>query len=457
MPAKKILVVGAGPGGYPAAFRARELGADVTVVEKAHPGGVCLNWGCIPSKSFLDSAHRVHEIDGLESLLSDDSVPLLQTLKKAVSWDKIQARRRAVVEKLRGALRKSFDAKGIKYVQGQASFVSAAAVEIKTEQGVVTENFDAAIVAAGTVPFFPPPFDSVRAELLDSNTVFDLPRLPASIIVVGGGVIGAEFSCFFNALGSQVTIVEMAPGLIPGEDEALSRLLKTSFEKRGIKICVGRKAVSVSAEGPLKKLSLDDGTVLEAEQIMVCVGRVSALESLGLDKIGVAHDRRGVKVDESFRAGPQNIFFVGDMNALAMLAHAAGAQGVAAAKIAMGGASHYDNQFIPRCIYTWPEIASIGMDKKQAEAAGIAAKQHKAFLLGSGRALAQDQTEGFFQLVSVSSSGKILGAQLAGACATELLHVVSVALAAGMTVQQLRQVVFAHPTIAESLHEALSR
>ncbi|HOX22049.1 MAG TPA: NAD(P)/FAD-dependent oxidoreductase [Elusimicrobiales bacterium] len=458
MSAKKILVIGAGPGGYPAAFRARELGAEVTVVERAHPGGVCLNWGCIPSKSFLDSAHRLHGLEALKDLLQDDSATALSLLRRAASWDKIQNRRRLVVEKQRVALRKSFDAKGIKYVQGEARFLSASEAEIKTAQGTVSEKFDAAIAAAGTVPFFPPPFDPARGALLDSNSVFELPRMPASIIIVGGGVIGVEFSCFFNALGSQVTIVEMAPSLIPGEDEALSRLLKTSFEKRGIKIHLGKKAVSVDgAAGAPKRLVLEDGTALEADEIMVCAGRVAALDSLGLDKIGVAWDRRGVKVDQSFNCGPSNIYFVGDMNALSMLAHAASAQGLCAAELAMGRPGHYDNNLIPRCIYTWPEIASIGLDKKQAEAAGYSVKQHKAFLLGSGRALAQGETEGVFQLVSDTATGKLLGAQLSGIYATELLHVLAVALNSFMTVEQLKKVVFAHPTVAESLHEALSK
>ncbi|NLO92519.1 MAG: NAD(P)/FAD-dependent oxidoreductase, partial [Elusimicrobia bacterium] len=420
--------------------------------------GVCLNWGCIPSKSYLDAAHKVHGLVELKNLLTDDSAPVLDGLKKNVSWEKIQRRRQAVIEKLRMGLRKSFDAKGIRYVQGEASFISANKASVRSGQDTAELEFDSAIVAAGTVPFFPPPFDSARAGLLDSNSVFDLPRLPSSVIIVGGGVIGAEFSCFFNALGASVSIVEMAPSLLPAEDEALGRLLKTSFEKRGIKLHLGRKAVSVSAQpGQPKKLALDDGTELQADEIMVCVGRVAQLGGLGLENIGVNWDRRGVKVDPSFRAGPQNCFFVGDMNSLCMLAHAAGAQGSAAAELALGGSAYYDNSLIPRCVYTWPEIASIGMDRKQAEAAGFAVKQQKAFLLGSGRALAQDQTEGFFQILSDSATGRILGAQLAGASATELLHVLAVAMSAGLTAAQLKKTVFAHPTIAESIHEALSR
>lgn len=455
--AKKILVIGAGPAGYPAALKARELGCEVTLAERAQVGGVCLNWGCIPSKSFLDAAHRFHTVSHLGGLLNDGSAPALEAVRAAMSWEKIQARRQGVIEKLKGSLKKYFDAKGVKLVNGTASFVSPNEVEIAGPDGNVRVQFDAAIIAAGTRPFFPKPFDAFREKLLDNDRVFSLPRLPKSVIVVGGGVIGAEFSCFFNALGSQVDIVEMLPGLIPGEDDAAVRALQSSFDKRGIKLHLGKTASGVAEEGGLKALTLSDGTVLRAEEILVAAGRVCELAPLKLENAGIAWDRKGVKVDSRLRTSVPHIFAAGDVNGLSLLAHAATMQGEIAAENAAGKDAECDNSLIPRCIYTWPEIASVGLNKKQAESAGRTVRQQRAFFMASGRAMTQDETEGFVQVVSDAATGEILGAQIAGVSATEMIHIFSVAIKAKMTVSDLKGVVFAHPTMSETIHEALLR
>jgi dihydrolipoamide dehydrogenase len=455
---KKILVIGAGPGGYPAALRARELGAEVVLAEKSLVGGVCLNWGCIPSKSFLDAAHRFHTASTLGALLDESAAGLPAQLLAAASWEKIQARRKGVLDKLRAGVRRQLESKGIKIIEGAASFVSDHEAEIRTASGPLRENFDAAIVAAGTEAFFPKPFDSYKDSLLDNVSVFSLEKKPKSVVLVGGGVIGLEFACFFNALGVEVTIIEMLKTLLPGEDENVSRALATSFEKRGIRLLLGKTADGIKIENGMKTLLLAGGEEVSAEQVMVAVGRVANLSALGLENIGVPWDRKGVKVDASLRVnGKENIYAVGDVNGLMMLAHAATAQGEIAAENIMGKAESYDNTLIPRCVYAWPEAASIGLSKAQAEKAGTTVKQQRAFFMASGRALTQNETEGFVQLVSDAQNGKLLGGQIVGAGASEMIHILGIAISAGMTAAQLRKFVFGHPTMSEIIHEALLR
>ncbi|MDD2774116.1 MAG: dihydrolipoyl dehydrogenase [Elusimicrobiales bacterium] len=458
MAAKKILIIGGGPGGYPAALHARELGAEVALAEKSLIGGVCLNWGCIPSKSFLDAAHRFHTVSTLGALLDDSAKDALSGVLAGISWEKIQSRRKGLLDKLRSGLRRTIESKGIRIVEGTASFISDNEAEIKTAAGAVRETFDAAIIAAGTAAFYPPPFDAHKDKLLDNVSVFSLERKPKSVVIIGGGVIGLEFGCFFNALGCEVSIVEMQPALLPGEDEAVSRALAQSFEKRGVKLHLGKTAKSVSFDGGMKTVALSDGTALTAEEVLVAVGRVAELSALNLDKIGVSWDRKGIKVDDRLRvSGKSNIYAVGDVNGLMQLAHAATAQGETAAANIMGADEAYDNSAIPRCVYAWPEAASIGLNKAQAEKAGLTPKTHRAFFLGSGRALTQNETEGFVQAVSDADTGRLLGAQIVGAGASELIHIFAVALSAKMTAAQLRRVIFGHPTMSETIHDALAR
>ncbi|MFA5162803.1 MAG: NAD(P)/FAD-dependent oxidoreductase [Elusimicrobiales bacterium] len=453
--AKKILVIGAGPGGYPAALRARELGAEVVLAEKSLVGGTCLNCGCIPSKSFIDSAHRLYAASQLGMILDGDIPSRVQA---ALSWEKVQFRRKTALDKLRFGLRRLIESKGIRLVEGTASFISQNEAEIKTASGALRENFDAAIIAAGTSPFYPKPFDAHKSVLLDNENVFSLQSRPQSVILIGGGVIGLEFGCIFHALCAEVHIVEMLPALLPGEDEAVSRALAASFEKRGIKLHLGVTAAALSVENGMKTVTLSSGVQLQAREVMAAVGRVAELSSLGLDKIGVPWDRRGIKVDGRLRAaGKGNIYAVGDVNGLLLLAHAASAQGELAAENIMGEGGDYDGSLTPRCVYSWPEAASIGISRAEAEKRGIAARSGRAFFAASGRAMTQDETEGFVQIASETGTGRILGAQIVGFGAGELIHIIAVAMRAGLRVKELAALTFGHPSMSETIREAALR
>lgn len=452
---KKVFIIGAGPAGYPAALRLKELGAEPTIVESWDFGGTCLNRGCIPSKSLLDAGYRVHSVETLKSLTAEGKT--LDFTPDMLAWDRIKARRAAAVTKLRTSLEKLFELKKIEVARGKAAFTGANVATIAKAAGPVTKAFDCAIIAAGTRPAFPPPFDAVKALLTDSDRVFDLPKLPGSVIVVGAGAIGLEFACFFNSMGAEVSVVELLPDILAGEDALVARAIKTSFEKRGIRFYLGKKTAAVETSGGLKTLVLEDGSRISAEEILVGAGRAADLSALGLEKIGLDWDRKGVKVDAYMRTTVKNIYAAGDINGISGLAHSASRQGEIAAENIMGASRTFDENLAPRCIYTWPEAASVGLNKARAEAKGLAVKVSRAYFLGIGKAVTHGETEGFVQLVYDAADETILGAQIAGAAATELIHVLAAAVTFKLKRTDMRELIYAHPTMAEAIYEALRK
>ncbi|MGB2579993.1 dihydrolipoamide dehydrogenase [Elusimicrobium simillimum] len=448
---KNIVVIGSGPGGYPAALRAAALGANVTVIEKGEIGGVCLNCGCIPSKSLLDAAHRFDIVKGIAALANEEAV------NATPNWEKISARRAAVISKLKMGIMSLFKAKKVNFIRGQAAFTAKNEIEVTTDGVKQKINFDAAIIAAGTHAFLPKLFADNKHHIVDNSTVFGMQKRPDIITIIGGGVIGCEFASLFNSLGTKVNIVEMQPTLVPGEDETSIRVLTTSFTKRGINIMTSKTAVDMTVDGDKKIITLESGEKLESDCVLVAVGREAHLGDLGLDNIGIGWTRKGIEVNPQTLEIVDNIYAVGDVNGLCLLAHAASKQGEVAAANAMGHKEVYNNDLIPKAMYTHPEVASVGLNKTQAEKLGKTVKVNKAFYMANGRALTQEETEGQLQIISDADSGKILGAAIAGANASEMIHIFSVAITAAMTTAQLRDIVFAHPTLSELITEALSK
>ncbi len=451
---KKVIVIGSGPGGYPAALRLKELGAEVTIVEAWDFGGTCLNRGCIPSKAFLDTGHRVHAYEGLKKLLKDGAGA--NFTPDMLDWEKVKARRAEVITKIRSSLEKLFQMKKIEVIRGRAAFSGPGEVTIKTAAGDVKKTFDAAILAAGTRPSFPPPFRDYFDQLTDSDRVFDLPRLPKSVLIVGGGVIGLEFACFFNAIGVKVEVLELLPDILAGEDPQVTRAVRSSFEKRGVKFHFGKKTVKIDVAGELKTVELEDGAKLQAEEILVGAGRAADLTGMGLEAIGLAWDRRGVKVNDRMLTAVPGVYAVGDVNGVSLLAHSASRQGEIAAENIMGADHAFDDSIVPKCVYAWPEVGSVGLNKAQAEAKGLTVKTTRAFYLGIGKAVATDETEGFAQLVFAEDE-TLLGAQLVGGPATELIHVLALGVKLKLKKKDLKEIIYAHPTMAEAIHEALAK
>lgn len=455
---KNIVVIGGGPGGYPAALKAASLGAKVTLVEKNKVGGVCLNCGCIPSKSLLDAAHRFHTVQTISSLCADGAQETADRLFALRDWGKIQARQQAATRKLTQGIGFLLKKAGVDVLTGEASFENAHTVSVRLPSGEEQKlEADGVILAAGSEAFFPPPFDKIKDKIYDNSTIFDIPSLPKTLTIVGGGVIGCEFADLMSALGVAVSVVEMQPRILPLEDEGAARALAQALAKRGVKFYTGLSAQDAVEENGVFTLTLSDGRKITSDAVLAAIGRSVDLTALKMENIGVEWTRRGVQVNPETLQLKDNIYAVGDVNGLFQLAHAASRQGEVAASNLCGVPAVYHNSAVPRAIYTTPEIASAGLTRQQAEAQGLTVKSHKAFLLANGRAVAQDQTEGYYELLSDAQTGRLVGAVFAGANAAELIHVVSVALAAQMTAEQLKEVIFAHPTFAESIGEALHR
>ena len=450
MEKRKIIVIGGGPAGEAAAKTASSLGADVTLIERDFLGGLCLNYGCIPSKALLKTVRRLHELRAL-------APRGLHAEGARIEWGELQKRKDEIVSGIRSTLQKHLQSLKVNLVQGVARFRSDHEVEVLENGNVRPLPFDAAIIAGGTSPLFPPPFDKRRPELLDSRSLLAIPKIPKSLLVVGGGAVGCEFACLFRELGAEVTIVEKTSGLIPGEDPTVVSALKNIFESRGIKILTDATADSLEGKPGHWTLSIAGGDKISCEQILVSIGRSPDTAHLGLDQAGIAGSPKGVSVNARMQTNQPHIYAVGDITGTTRLAHAAAVQGSVAAANACGGQASFDGSLVPRCLYTWPEVASVGMWAYEAEARKIEVKSQRFFFKGSATAMSEGETEGFFQVLSEKASGKLLGAQIIGPEATELIHIFSVALKAGMTVEDLKSVIFAHPSLAEGIKEALSR
>lgn len=432
-----IVIIGAGPAGEAAASALRRLDktCTVTLIEKDRAGGLCLNRGCIPSKSLLEQVHRIIQKN------------------QSISWPDLQKHKTEVVTGIRTALEGRLKREGVQWLQGSAHFTGLNSIEVATSKGSQSISFDKAILATGTDIYFPAPLDQHQADLLTSDTILEITQTPKSILIVGGGAVGCEFACLLNAAGSAVTILEMKDGLLPGEDPAVASLLQQNFEARGIKVITGTVVEKLDKTTGGWNVKLKNGESLNVEKVLACVGRLPRTQDLALDKANVKSEKTRIIVNDKLQTSNPSIFAIGDI-AGTRLAHHAAAQGEVAAANALGKNESCDDRFVPRCLYSWPEVASVGAWKYQLEEQGKPVKTTRSFFKGSSKALAAGEPEGFVQIVSEPETGKILGAQIIGSHATELIHIFSVALKANMTVKDLASVMFAHPTLAELVKEA---
>lgn len=449
----RIAVIGGGPAGYPAALTAARLGAQVTLVEKAQLGGVCLHCGCIPSKTLLEAAHRLDVLKEIASFTDTDTFT-----SPAVSWPKIQTRQQAITQKLTTGITALLKQAKVTVLSGTAEFVDGHTLSVQTASGTQQVPFDKVLIATGSKAFVPDLLNQVTSYVYDNSTIFQLPALPHTLAIIGGGAIGCEFATLMSSLGVQVKLIEMQPRLLPTMDESVSRVLTKNLQKRGVELWLGQQVVAATQRGTQVLLQLQDGTAISTDLILAAIGRVCDLTSLHPERAGLTWNRKGLEnVHPHTLQITDNVYAAGDVTGLCLLAHAATRQGIVAAHNMCGQAAVYDNHFIPNAVYTTPEVASVGLTKSQADAQGIPVKSHKSYMLASGRAQTMQETDGFIEIISHSTTDQIVGATLATPHASELISIISVALQAKMTVQQLKQVVFAHPTLSESIAEALSK
>lgn len=454
----KILIIGAGPAGYPAALTAAKLGAQVTVVEKALAGGVCLHSGCIPSKSLLEAAHRFDAVRGIGALCQNDVQAQTQAILKELSWPKIQQRQLNVSNKLAAGILSLFRMAKINYIEGVASFKDEHTVTVAQKDQTTEVTFDYVIIASGTTAFIPAPFDKIRSAIYDNSTIFKMPALPQKMVIVGGGAIGCEFATLMSSLGVAVTLVEMQPRLLPNMDENISRLVGQSLQKRGVTLLLGQSTTDARVEDDRKILTLQNGTELETDEVLVAIGRQCDMTQLHPENAGLSWNRKGLQgVNAQTLQVKDHIYAAGDVTGLTLLAHAGTRQGIVAAHNICGQAMIYNNDLVPNAVYTVPEVAGVGLTRAQAQARGLDVKVQKAFMMANGRALTMDTPEGFVEIVSEKATGKLLGAVLAGPNASEIISAFTVALEAGFTTEQLSRVIFPHPAVSEAIGDALAK
>ena len=448
-----VAVIGAGPGGYVCAFRAAQLGLKVALIDKrATLGGTCLNVGCIPSKALLYSSEQLvfaRDHAAAHGIRTGPVTPDVAALLR---------RKDEVVAKLVGGVAALAKARKITVIRGEAAFTSPTALSVRDAAGTTEVSARNFVIATGSAPVELPflKFNGQTVVSSDEAIAFDAP--PASLVVVGGGAIGLELGSVWARLGSDVTIVEFLPKIVAGYDDDIVRTFSRLLQKQGLKIETGARVTGLKGGSSRPILTAErDGKALEfpADKILVAVGRRPYTDALGLDKAGVSLDEKGrVKVDARLRTGVPGIWALGDVVAGPMLAHKAEEDGIAVAEWIAGKAGHVNWDLVPAIVYTDPEVASVGLGEDAARAKGIAVSVGKFNFAANGRAIANDSTDGFVKIVADAKTDRILGAQILGRGAGELISEVVTHMEYGGSAEDLGRTIHAHPTMSEAVKEA---
>lgn len=444
-----VCVIGAGPGGYVAAIKAAQNGANVAIIEKANFGGTCLNIGCIPTKTLIGSAEALHKAQHA----ADFGVKI--SGKISADWEAMQERKDGVVSKLRNGIGALLKSAGVTVINGEASFQDKKCINVKLNEGsykqVQAKNF---IIATGSKPAMPG-FIPDHERILSSTDLLAIDTIPKSLMVLGGGVIGCEFACLFNALGSKVTVVEMMPSILPTQDAEVSRTLTQYMKKAGIEVLTGKPLEKISATK--KAVSgLVDGEKLSADYLLVSIGRSPVAEALNAKAAGITVNEKGwLPVDGKCRTNVPGIYAIGDITGtIWQLAHFASAMGLCAADNATGKPSEYDNDLVPGCIFTTPEIASVGLTTQQCKDQGIDVNIGKFPFAALGKAMAINETDGFVKIIADAETDQVLGVHIIGPHATDLISEAVAAMKLETTAQALGDAIHPHPTLGESMMEA---
>jgi dihydrolipoamide dehydrogenase len=449
---KKLVIIGAGPGGYVAALKAALFKLNVTLIEKEEVGGTCLNVGCIPTKVLTSTAHFYTNLGQADKLG-------IKISGMQLDWPQVQKRKQATVQRLVIGVKSLLKARGVNLIYGTAQLVDENKIEMKDkERKTQTIDFDNLIIATGSVPIKLPLPGAELDGVIDSTEALSLSEVPRTMLVIGGGVIGCEFSSIYQAFGTEITIVEMLPQILPGEDEEIVGLLRRNLEKRGIKIYTNSKVSKIADEpNNLKKvfISTSEGEIQTVvEKVLVCVGRKANLSNLGLEKIGIILDKGNIWVNEYLQTNVPNIYAIGDCIGNWQLAHVASMEAEIAIENILGEKIKMDYDAVPRCIFTIPEIGSVGFSEKEAQYKGLKIKVGKFPFLANGRALAENDYEGTVKIIAEENSGKILGAHILGNRATDLIAELTLAKRNGLTAKDIENTIHAHPTLPEAIRES---
>ncbi len=449
--ATDLIIIGGGPAGYVAAIRAAQLGKKVVCVEKERVGGTCLNWGCIPTKALLESAEMFRKMSqGAEAYG-------VKTQEVSADWGAMVARSRAVSDRLCNGIEFLFKKHGIEHVQGTARIPAPGVVELTALDGTVSRlQAPKILIATGAQTREIPAFPMDGTRIIGSKQALTLPKVPSSMLVIGSGSIGSEFSYVYSSLGCKVTVVEALPNLLPNEDDEVSKAMERAFKKRGITCLTGAKVESVvktdaGIKAHVTRPGKPDNDV-EAEVCLVAVGVSPVVPDVqGLQLT----DRGFIQVNERYETNLPGVYAAGDCIGGIMLAHAASYEATQAVEgMFLPGTTPKKPVLVPGCTYCHPQIASIGKRERELKQSGVAYKVGKFPFQAIGRAVAAGETEGFVKLIFGAEHGELLGAHIVGEGATELIATTQLGISAELTDEDLHAMIFAHPTLSEAIHEA---
>jgi dihydrolipoamide dehydrogenase len=441
-----IIVVGAGVGGYTAALKSAALGKSVAVIEAGLVGGTCLNVGCIPTKALLESTKTLKTIGRAGEM--------------GIEAGGAQARPEAIVKRsdsvvavLRKGVEDLLARGGIELIRGSARLLEPGLVRVSYEGGQLECKAGSIILATGSSWIDLPGIEIDGRQIITSDHALRLTGAGEDLVIVGAGAVGCEFAEVYGALGSSVTIVEMLEQIVPGEDTELARRLEAALKRKGFKVLTGTRVAGIDRKGERLAVRLDGADDIETDRVLVGVGRKPNVEGLGLEDVGVEFDGRSIKVDSFMRTSVPGIFAVGDVTGKFMLAHVALAQGIVAGRNAGGMNLTMEYEAIPRCVYSDPELAAVGLTESQARDRGIDVSVHKVRLGQIGRALTMGETFGLAKVVYESGTGRVVGFHALGPHASELLAEVTLAIRKGMKIEDIAGTIHAHPTLSEIIWE----
>ncbi len=444
MSSMDIVIVGGGPAGYVAAIRAAQLGRSVALVEEEHLGGTCLNRGCIPTKTLAFTAEMLRRAASARRLGLSGSLEC--------DWPALARRKDRVVRRLRKGIEMRLQSLGVELVRDHGILLGAG--EVAAGDRVL--GADNVLLAPGSVPMLPGPLSVDGVET--SRELLSWDRLPESLILVGGGVIGCELASILSAMGVRVTVVEMLDDILPGVDRDVTAVVRRSMEKGGATVITGNAAQAVTMGDDAMALTLRDGTELTAERLVVAVGRSPRTQGMGLSEAGIQLERGLIRTDRRLMTTVEGVYAAGDATGPWQLAHAASAQGLCVVESLFAGDGPSReapaDSTMPACIFTHPEVATVGPGEEELGAKGVAYRRGTARYIASGRAVGMDETAGFLKLLAAEEDGRILGVQIVGAEASSLIGEACAAVSRGITAEELAGAVHPHPTLTELMMEA---
>jgi dihydrolipoamide dehydrogenase len=447
-----MIVIGAGPGGYVCAIRGAQLGLNVAIVEREHLGGICLNWGCIPTKALLRSAEVLHLMQRAADFGLKAGAP-------GYDLDAVVARSRGIARQLNQGVGHLLKKNKVTVVMGEATLSGPGAVAVQTEKGAQTLTAPHIVVATGARARQLPGLEADGDRVWTYRHALAPPHMPKSLLVIGSGAIGIEFASFYAALGARVTVVEVVDRILPVEDAEISTLARKAFEKQGMTIRTGATVKKLDRAADRVTAHIAEGDKTEAvafDTVISAVGIAANTEGLGLEALGVKLDRGFAVTDALCRAGPRGLYVIGDATNGPWLAHKASHEGVMVAEHVAGGQPHpVDPASIPGCTYCQPQIASVGLTEAKAIETGREIRVGRFPFIGNGKALALGEPEGLIKTVFDAETGELLGAHMIGAEVTEMIQGYVIGRVLETTEAELMQTVFPHPTLSEMMHESV--